>query len=266
MVTGSDCITPILSAAEQSLSNRRVPVEKPVHSAALLGIGPPFPMRIPKQSQKPLPIIGFPSRQRVLSGMTTNPPARRPYAHPSWTDEQRLAFWTKADPLSGCMIWQGEATPAGYGRLNYKGRTTYAHRWAWTIKHGPIARGMVVCHRCDQRRCVNVDHLFLGPQSDNMAYMQAKWQRRRRLGVRNYKVQGGLPPDAHPAEIAPIRIVCGEFELVGDVVLRPLDRHVQPPTPSPAPPAGRAPGARSRRCAARRGRPRRTASPARHGR
>jgi hypothetical protein len=58
MVTGSDCITPILSAAEQSLSNRRVPVEKPVHSAAFWALAPPFPMRIPKQSQKPLPIIG----------------------------------------------------------------------------------------------------------------------------------------------------------------------------------------------------------------
>ena len=87
------------------------------------------------------------------------------------------------------MIWQGEATPAGYGRLNYKGRTTYAHRWAWTIKHGPIARGMVVCHRCDQRRCVNPDHLFVASQAINLADMKTKWRGRRSLGIRNYKTQ-----------------------------------------------------------------------------
>jgi hypothetical protein len=82
---------------------------------------------------------------------------------------------------------------------------------------------MVVCHRCDERRCVNPDHLFLAPQAGNLADMKRKWRARRSFGSRNYKTSGGLPADAHPAEIAPIRIVCDRFELLGDVVLRLLD-------------------------------------------
>jgi len=195
---------------------------------------------------------------------TRHPRVRAPrrYSHPSWTAQQRLAFWTRSDPLSGCLIWRGCVSEGGYGRVNYRGRTLFAHRWAWSMEHGPIRRGMVVCHRCDQRRCVNPDHLFLASQAGNLADMKSKWRRRRSFGIRNYKTQGGLPADAHPAEIAPIRIVCDRFELLGDVVLRPLDPSVMPTTPAPAPPAGRAPSKRSRRCAAHRARPRRTAVPA----
>jgi hypothetical protein len=149
--------------------------------------------------------------------------APRRYSHPSWTAQQRLAFWTKPDPLSGCLIWQGCVSESGYGRVNYGGRTLFAHRWAWSITHGSIRHGIVVCHRCDQRRCVNPDHLFLASQATNLADMKSKWRRRRSFGIKSYKTQGGLPADAHPAEIAPIRIVCDRFELLGDVVLRPLD-------------------------------------------
>lgn len=201
--------------------------------------------------------------------MTTNTHLTRRRRSPcrkSWSPEERLAYHTKPDPLSGCLIWQGALNSDGYGRAYFHGRDYRAHRWAWIIKHGRIPDDMVVCHRCDERRCVNTDHLFLDTHTANMNDMTAKWRHRRTLGIGSYKMQGGLPPDAQPAEIAPIRIVLDRFELVGDVVLRPLDPSVKPPIPSPAPPAGRAPGARSRRCAARRGRPRRTASPARHGR
>jgi hypothetical protein len=204
----------------------------------------------------------------IVGGMTATPPKRRPYAHPSWTDQERLAFWTKVDQLSGCLIWQGEATPAGYGRLNYKGSTTYAHRWSWTIKHGPIAPGMVVCHRCDVPRCVNPDHLFLDSQAGNMADMKAKWRTRRRLGLSRFKSHGGIPPDAKAADIAPIRIILGEFELLGEAVLRPIASAVRLPTIARHPPStisrkeprsavapARAPTSR-RRSSSGRGRPR----------
>ena len=191
---------------------------------------------------------------------------RRAPCRKGWSPEERLAYHTKADPLSGCLIWQGALNSDGYGRAYFHGRDYRAHRWAWIIKHGRIPDDMVVCHRCDERRCVNTDHLFVDTHSANMSDMTAKWHRRRTLGIGSYKTHGGLPPDAEPAEIAPIRIVLDRFELLGDVVLRPLNPSVMPPIPSPAPPAGRARRAPSPRCAARRGRPRRTASPARRGR
>lgn len=215
-------------------------------SAAYWAMAPGFRMRIPKESQKPLPIIGSQTKRAYSQRMKTKhhqSRTRRRYCDPSWTAPQRLAFWTKPDPLSGCLIWQGSVWN-GYGRIQYGGRTLRAHRWAWTIRHGPIRRGMVVCHRCDERRCVNADHLFLAPQAGNLADMKRKWRARRSFGSRNYKTPGGLPADAHPAEIAPIRIVCDRFELLGDVVLRPLDPSVKPIIPSPAPAAGRAPRAR----------------------
>src|SRR3569833_4640602 len=186
----------------------------------------------------------------MMTNRHPRPRAPKRYSHPSWTAQQRLAIWTKPDPLSVCLIWQGHVSESGYGRVHYGGRTLIAHRWAWSIKHGAIRPSMVVCHRCDQRRCVNPDHLFLASQAANLADMRSKWRKRRSLGIRSYKIQGGLPADAHPAEIAPIRIVCDRFELLGDVVLRPLDPSVMPPTPAPAPPVGRAPDARSPRCAA----------------
>lgn len=91
-----------------------------------------------------------------------------------WTIEQRLEHHTMPEPNSGCLLWIAGCNHKGYAVLNYRGKALKAHRVAWTHKHGPIPAGLQACHKCDVRSCVNVDHLFLGTNQDNVRDMVAK--------------------------------------------------------------------------------------------
>ena len=75
-----------------------------------------------------------------------------------------------------CIVWAGAVSGSGYGHKKIPGTrmNITAHRDAWIRENGPIPKGLCVLHKCDNRKCINIDHLFLGTLADNTHDAQAK--------------------------------------------------------------------------------------------
>jgi hypothetical protein len=102
-------------------------------------------------------------------------------------DNERLLTKYRITP-SGCWEWTGGTNQYGYGliALTVSGRRTSraTHRHQWICAHGPIPPGQHVMHTCDNRLCINLDHLRLGSPKDNIRDMMKKG-RQDFSGLRN---------------------------------------------------------------------------------
>lgn len=78
-----------------------------------------------------------------------------------------------------CWEWIGGLSEKGYGKCSpQREKSGRAHRLAYKSLIGPIPKGINVCHSCDNRKCCNPNHLWLGTQTDNHKDMVKKGRQR----------------------------------------------------------------------------------------
>lgn len=113
---------------------------------------------------------------------------------PAIIRDDTARFWSKVNkngPIheslgTRCWLWTAQCS-RGYGRIWLKGSQSAAHRYSYELHKGPIPNGMLLCHSCDVRNCVNPEHLWLGSSLENNHDMIDK--ARHAFGVKNPKAK-----------------------------------------------------------------------------
>lgn len=91
----------------------------------------------------------------------------------------------KINTKTNCWEWNKSFKSEGYGNAWWNNKHEIAHRLSWTCYVGEIPQGLNVLHKCDNRKCINPKHLFLGTILDNNRDRKNKGRNANTFGERN---------------------------------------------------------------------------------
>jgi hypothetical protein len=131
--------------------------------------------------------------------------------------------------LSACIEWHLSRNRGGYGQVSRGGKQLTAHRVMYEQEVGPIPEGHYVLHTCDNRACVNPEHLFTGTHADNMADMTAKNRQARGERCARAKLSDeGAGVIRATAGVLPQSIVAEAYGVTQGAVSQIINRKVRP--------------------------------------
>jgi len=69
---------------------------------------------------------------------------------------------------NGCLEWKRYINKHGYGYIFVKGKSWSIHRYSYFLTYGKIPKEKWILHKCDNRKCINPNHLYLGDNAQNV--------------------------------------------------------------------------------------------------